>query len=200
VTLFPQAPDEDLTLALVARAQSGDDDALNGLFERYHDHLLLAVRLRLGRQLRSVLESADVFQSVALEAIRDLGDFTPRGADSFRHYLNRLVLNKIRDRARYFGAAKRQGTQRASQTHLEELSSPPESVTYHDASGRFESLEREIALLPEDMRQVLMLRTVDGLPSQEVAQLIGKSDASVRKTYSRAVARLCLRIDSKPAP
>jgi DNA-directed RNA polymerase specialized sigma24 family protein len=48
-------------------AQRGEDEAWSLLFEHYHDHLLLAVRLRL----RSVLEGADIFQSVALEAYRN---------------------------------------------------------------------------------------------------------------------------------
>ena len=61
-------------------------------------------------------------------------------------------------------------------------------------SGGFERLERAIQQLPEDMRQVLVLRSVDGLPSQEVARKLGKSDAAVRKAYSRAVAQLASRM------
>ncbi len=187
-------PGEDETRFLVARAKDGDDSALEDLFRRHHDHLLLAVRLRLGARLRSVLESGDIFQAVALKALRGLDNFAPREPGSFRHYLNTMVTNEIRDRARYFGADKRQGGQQVSQSQLNELSASHSPQVYFDASGRFEGLEREIRRLPEEMRQVLILRTVDGLPSREVAKKIGKSDAAVRKIYSRAVAQLATHL------
>ncbi|MDP6740014.1 MAG: RNA polymerase sigma factor [Planctomycetota bacterium] len=199
MTLHSEPPGEDETRFLVARAQAGDAEALEDLFNRHHDHLLLAVRLRLGTRLRSVLESADIFQSVALEAFRDLDNFEPREPGSFRHYLNTLVLNKIRDRARYFDAAKRQGGERAPQSQLAQLPASDPEEGYRDGSGRFEKLERAIQQLPEDMRQVLVLRSVDGLPSQEVARMLGKSDAAVRKAYSRAVAQLASRMGEENA-
>ena len=128
MTLPSEPPGEDETRFLVARAQAGDDEALEDLFKRHHDHLLLAVRLRLGTHLRSVLESADIFQSVALEAFRDLDNFEPREPGSFRHYLNTLVLNKIRDRAqsRQAQQIQQQFTKRsrdtfAARVHLGEL-------------------------------------------------------------------------------
>ena len=104
------------------------------------------------------------------------------------------LTNEIRDRARYFGADKRQGGQQVSQSQLNELPASHSPQVYFDASGRFEGLEREIRRLPEEMRQVLILRTVDGLPSREVAKKIGKSDAAVRKIYSRAVAQLATHL------
>jgi len=188
--LLPRVPDEDETQMMVAQAQAGDDAILEDLFTRLHDHILLAVRLRLGTGLRSVMESRDIFQSVALEAIRDLPKFEARGHGSFRHYLNRMVLNNIRDRANHFNAVKRQGCEAAPQSVLENVPDASSEVTYHDSSGRFERLERQIANLPEEMRQVLVLRAVDGLPSKQVAELLGKSDAAIRKIYSRAVAQL----------
>ncbi len=53
------------------------------------------------------------------------------------------------------------------------------------------------SLVPEDMRQVLVLRVVDGLPSREVAGILDKSDAAVRKSYSRAMARLVARMNDE---
>ena len=198
--MLSEPPDEDETRFMVARAQAGDERALEDLFRRHHDHLLLAVRLRLGLRLRGELESMDIFQSVALDAFRDLDNFVPREPGSFRHYLNKLVLDRICDRARYFDAAKRRGGERASQNQLKELPAKDSQGSYFDASGRFERLEREIQRLPEDMRQVLILRSVDGLPSQEVAKMLDKSDAAVRKSYSRAVAHLATHLgDEEPA-
>ena len=191
---FSDLPTADETQLLINRAKSGDDDALNDLFRRHHDHLLLAVRLRLGNRMRGMLESVDVFQSVALEAFRDLDQFEARGKGSFRHYLNKLVFNKICDRARYFDAAKRSTGRETSPSQLEQLPAADSEPGYIDTSGRFERLEQEIKSLSEETRQVVVLRAVDDLPSQEVATVLGKTDAAVRKTYSRALARLARRL------
>ena len=59
-------------MELVQRIRQGDREAWNELYERYHDQLLLAVRMRLGPGLRRYLSSEDIFQSVALEAFHSL--------------------------------------------------------------------------------------------------------------------------------
>ncbi len=198
--LFPEVPDEEATMDLVCRAQQGEEVAWIQLFERYHDHLLLAVRLRLGRRLRSVLESADIFQSVAMRAFRDLERFTPQHEGSFRAYLNQLVLNEIRDKARYFEAAKRGGGENLSKTRLEHLPLQGTEVPYRDERGRFDRLERAIRILPEEQREVLLMRNFDGLSSKEVAKLLGKSDDVVRKSYSRAMASLAMQMNTGESP
>ncbi len=198
MSIFPEAPGEEITVELIADARRGNSAALDDLFRRHHDHLLMAVRLRLGPRLRGVLESGDILQSVALEAFRELDGFEPRGQGSFRRFLNHLVLNKIRDRARHFEAQKRSGTEPLTPEHLEDAATAG-TGNYLDPNGRFEQLEAEIRRLPDDLQEVLILRAVDGLPSAEVAQQLGKSDAAVRKMYSRGIAQLAMRLeDSQP--
>jgi DNA-directed RNA polymerase specialized sigma24 family protein len=62
---------------------------------------------------------------------------------------------------------------------------------YHAAEG-YGKLERAIGLLPEDMREVLLLRKVERLSSGEVATHLDKSDAAVRQLASRAMARVAV--------
>ena len=211
---FPAAPDESASLDLVGRIQDGDAAAWNDLYRRYHDQLLLVVRMRLGRKLRGFLQSEDVFQSVALDALSALQRFEYRGPGSLQRFLNTMVVNKIRDRADTFGAAKRADAVPLSDAVLDGLPAPTEDGSGRgglgDAGGdpgdgaglagadgvryldgeRYERLERALAALPDDMREIVLLRKVDGLSSQEVAALQGKSDAAVRKATSRAMARL----------
>ena len=47
---------------------------------------------------------------------------------------------------------------------------------------------------------MLLLRRIEGIPSKEVAEMLGKTDAAVRKTLSRAVARLALALGQEPEP
>lgn len=188
---FPTPPDEGGTLELIGRIQEGEREAWNELYNRYHDQLLFAVRARLGVKLRRHLQSEDVFQSVAIEAFKALETFEYRGAGSLHRFLKTLVMNKIRDRADTFGAQKRSGEVALSESMVEALSdrSTARDLSYLDAQ-RYEQLERCMESLPEEMREVLLLRKVDGFSSKEVAEALGKSDSAVRKVYSRALARL----------
>ena len=181
---YPQA----LTLELVARIRAGDQAAWTDLYSRYRDRLLFAVRCRLGAALRLRMESEDILQSVMLEALGELPTFVPRGADSLRHFLHVLITRKIQDRADTFGAAKRAG-----ETSLDAsgpLAARTETEVEYTDARRFVSLERAMARLPDDLREVVLLRKVDGRSSAEVAKRLGTTDDVVRKRTSRAMARL----------
>jgi DNA-directed RNA polymerase specialized sigma24 family protein len=90
--------------------REGDSGAFGEIYRRYHDELLFAVRAHLGPKLRTALESEDILQSVVIDAFRALPRFEPRGPGSLKHYLHAMIVNKIRSRAEYHGAARRSGT------------------------------------------------------------------------------------------
>jgi RNA polymerase sigma-70 factor (ECF subfamily) len=187
---FPAPPEESVSMDLVQRNRRGDRSAWNELYERYHDQLLLTVRLRLGPGLRRYLSSEDIFQSVALEAFRALEQFEYRGQGSLERYLRTLVVNKIRDRADTFGAEKRTGAVTLDEGLSAALAAPgTEGPSYHDAE-RYERLERALNALSAEQRELIVLRKLENLSSQEVAARLGLGDDAVRKAFSRAMARL----------
>ncbi len=186
---LPDTPNDARTLELLARVRDGDGEAWERLYRLYHDELLFSIRQKLGPRLRSVLQSEDVLQSVALAAFRDLPRFEHRGAGSLRAFLHTLVLNKIRDRADYFGAQKRSAPTVPWTASVDEGAGADREPHYHD-SERFERLERCLAALPESMREAILLRRFEGLSNVEAAQQLGKTEQATRKLYSRAVARL----------
>jgi RNA polymerase sigma-70 factor (ECF subfamily) len=184
----PQGHDVTLTRELLQRIRDGDDEAWTALYQRYRDELLFAVRCRLGPGLRACLQSEDVLQSVMLDALGALPRLKEQESGRLRHYLHVMVTNKIRDRADTFGAQKRRGSVPLTEDLAIALPGM-EPLAYADAD-RFESLERCLLLLPDDQREVILLRRVDGLSSQEAAEVLGRSDAAVRKLFSRAMASL----------
>ena len=128
-------------------------------------------------------------QSVALDALHALQNFEHRGEGSLRRYLHRMVLNKIRDRSDTVRARKRSGAVPLDEDLAGQLTDPASELRYYDPE-RFERLERGLRALPEELRQVLVLRKIDGYSSKETAERMGKTDAATRKLYSRALARL----------
>ena len=58
------------------------------------------------------------------------------------------------------------------------------------AGEREARVQAAIAALPQEMREVVVLRDYEDLPHEEIAAIVGASPAAVRKRYSRALSRL----------
>jgi len=183
---------EEDSIALVRRIQSGDASAWDRLYLRYRDRLLLSIRCRLGAGLRARLASEDILHSVFRDALSDVHRFEPRDPGSFHRYLHVCVLNKIRDKADYYGAERRRGEVPLSPSLIARLPNPGDAEPRYADTERFEQLERALARLPEDTREVIVLRLVEELSNQEAASAIGKSPEAASKLYNRGLARLAV--------
>src|SRR5688572_5751311 len=95
------------TQALVKRAQDGDVQALNDLFARYHSLMVEIARRRLGPRLRLKEDPDDLAQTTFREATRDFKHYEYRGEGSLLSWLVHILQNKIRDRAEFYAAGKR---------------------------------------------------------------------------------------------
>ncbi|MHC4508943.1 MAG: RNA polymerase sigma factor, partial [Planctomycetota bacterium] len=95
------------TQQLVALAKDGNDSALNQLCNVYGERVHWIVRLRMGRELRSKLESMDLVQDVLVSALRDLGDFTYKDEGDFLRWLSKVAENRLRDNVDKLHADKR---------------------------------------------------------------------------------------------
>jgi len=178
--------DQGLTEQLVARIKAGDQDAWNDLYGRYRDRLLVAIRSRLGVRIRERMESEDVLQSVVRDALVELDRFEWRGGGSLQRFLNVMINHKIGNQARKIQAQKRAGEVPLKESAM----APAGGQLSYTNRPLYERLERCLQQLPPEMREVVLLRKVEGLSSKDAAEAMGKSDAAVRKLYSRAVAQL----------
>ncbi len=90
-----QRPDQQTeeSIELVRRAQGGELEALDRLFERYYQRVHAIVRIRLGDELRRNLESGDVLHEALIEAIRSFHQFDARDEASLIHWLAKIVEN-----------------------------------------------------------------------------------------------------------
>ena len=189
---FPPTPDPSNSLELLQRLRGGEAAAFDALFRRHRDELLLAVRAGMGPRLRAAMQSEDVLQSVALEAFQALQRGTPTAA-GFVGTLVRLVRHRLVDRAR-----KLQRRARLAEVRLSETVSGAAVTTNAPSYGdpRYERLERALAALPRELRDIIRWRRFDGLSSQEIAARTGRSDDAVRKLLSRAMAKLTLLVEA----
>ncbi|MDQ3549850.1 MAG: sigma-70 family RNA polymerase sigma factor [Chloroflexota bacterium] len=159
--------------ALVAAAQA-DPTAFGVLYRQYLPQLYRYVRSRLPTDE----EAADITQSVFLKALEALPSYQGRGIP-FAAWLFRIARNALID------VSRRQRPAVAWQDLPE--AQQPEATAQHDALSQFDAL---IAPLDEHQREILVLRFVVGLPTREIAAIVGKSDGAVRMQLSRSLRTL----------
>jgi len=187
------------TIDLVREAQSGQSDARDELFKRYSDRVLGIVRARIGPRLRRNVESGDIAQEALIEALQSLDRFETRGESSLIRWLATIVQNRISARAKYFGAERRSS---AREIALDGLGNEHESSIDPPARVNTPSLEvrnaEEQGLveeclheLPENYRELILMRDYAGSSWEEVAESIGASSPdAARMMHTRARTQL----------
>ena len=189
------------TQQLVALAKGGDVSALNQLCEVYGERVRWIVRLRMGKELRSKLESMDVVQDVLVSALKDLGDFTYRDDGDFLRWLSRITENRLRDNVDRLHAHKRDIRREVRPDNHGPSSGgksfgvrgPVEATTPSMIMSRREELDELAKAMDElkpEYKEVIVLTKIEGLSYQEIAGRLGKSDEAVRKLVSRGMSVL----------
>jgi RNA polymerase sigma-70 factor (ECF subfamily) len=175
---------EPTTQGLLRQAREGSREAFDALVRRFEARLEALVGARLGAELRGTIEPADVKQEALLLAFQGLGGFEWREEESFLHWLGtlvELVILKAHERARY----------RRMQPLADDLAAAPDSPSRGlRREERFERLERALAALSTEHREVILLARVEKLPGAEIARRMGRSSDAVAKLLSRALKSL----------
>ncbi len=200
---LPEGFENDETAQLVRRAQDGDAQALNDLFTRYHTLMVEVARRRLGPRLRLKEEPDDLAQTTFREATRDFKRYEYRGEQSLLKWLIQILQNKIRDKAEYYSASKRDTSlettlEPTSNTDgdllpgLDMIASDELSVTRTVSRGeRFEHLRRGLEQLNPEYRQAITMVFFQGLSLREAGQRLGgRSEDALRMMLRRAEAKL----------
>jgi RNA polymerase sigma-70 factor (ECF subfamily) len=175
---------ERLVSRAVARAKQGDRDAVRFLYMRYADNVYGYVRTIV----RDHHDAEDVTQQVFAKLMTAISKYEQRGVP-FVAWLLRMSHNVAVDAVR----ARRT-------TPAEEIFGADDAIC-EDAPERARSLHAALAALPEDQRQVVVLRHVLGLSPVEIAQQLGRTHSSVYGLHHRGRRALCAeleRLDSTP--
>jgi RNA polymerase sigma-70 factor (ECF subfamily) len=174
------------SLTLLARARSGDGDALDQLLQRYLPRLRRWASGRLPHTARNVLDTDDVVQETVIKTVRNLGRIEIRNDGALQAYLRQALSNRLAD-------AYRQSQRRANDTGLKSdlparQPSPLEHAIGADAVHRYEI---GLTHLADSDRELVILRIEFCYEYDEIARMTGKtSAASARVAVSRALARL----------
>lgn len=191
----------DKTQHLVAMVRGGDVSALNQLCRVYSPRVHWIIRLRMGRELRSRLESMDLAQEALISALEDLDNFTYENEGDFVRWLSTIAENVLRGNLKKLHAGKRDirrevSLERYEQTTDSRFIGSPGSIDNTTPSvimsrkEDLDKLEKAIDQLKPEYREVIVLTKIEGLSYKEIAERLGKSNDAVRKLASRAIVAL----------
>lgn len=176
-------------------------DELAAFVETKRPQLLAYIDHNLGPALRKKLEPEDLLQEVILSALNSLPTFNVPGRDPFK-LLCQMAEQRIIDAHRRHVAAQKRSSDRevsidtplAGQEQFGFVNMLAASMTTPSQAfsrGQKElNLQIAIGSLPEEQRELLRLRFVEGLATKDVAERLGKTDGAVRVLLSRTLSKL----------
>lgn len=158
---------------LIARAKSGDVEALEALYRAFETPVYNLAR----RILRNQEDAEDVLQETFLEVVRSIGTY--RGEGHLWGWIRRIASSKALMRIRRHQV-------RSEEAFDEETSGGTAPVA---VAARVD-LERAFEHLSETSRAVVWLHDVEGYTHEEIAEMMDKTVSFSKSQLARAHARL----------
>ena len=175
---------------LAAAAIAGDQRAFAAIVTRYKEMLYrLAVRITGDPD-----QSLDIVQETFISASGALSRYDPERP--MRAWLARIAVNKARDWQRRQAVRRLVGA--VLPLHLsqfEPATDSPGPDRIAEGRDQIARLERALRGLPPRLREILVLRTIEGMDQAETAALLGISPKAVETRLYRARRRLAELLD-----
>jgi len=189
------------TQELVTLAKGGNESALERLCRVYGERVRRIIRLRMGQELRSRLESMDMVQDVFMCAFRDLEEFNYTSQGDFLRWLGQIAENRIRDNLDKIHADKRDirkeiplqddaATSRDDHARVFEPARNTTPSVILSQKEDLDKLEKAIDKLRPEYREVIIWAKIDGLSYKEIGNKLGKSADAAGHLLLRAMVSL----------
>jgi RNA polymerase sigma-70 factor (ECF subfamily) len=183
-------PDRELVLACQASPEAGFQGAFRRLYEQFKDRVYNVCYRITGNPTDALDASQETFGVV----FRKLQDF--RFESKFSSWVYRIAVNAsidLKRRSQVRGAASESGPGAASPNDLaqelteDERDAPMAVASRHELEAE---IERAIARLSPKMRAIVVLRYVEELSYEEIAEALSISIGTVKSRLARAHAAL----------
>jgi len=169
---------------LVAAVLAGNGEAFAGLMRRYRDtYTRFAVRM-----LGSHADADDVLQSAFLRAYRGLGSC--REPERFGAWLSQIVVNECRTFATRRGRRDRRFVDDAALDAALAAGSTAHLTESADGEALREEIERALGRLVLEQREAFVLKHVEELSYEEMAEVTGVNVSALKMRVKRACERL----------
>lgn len=190
--------------ALLMNAKAGDSDALSTLFSLYQHYIRLLADSQIRGRLRVRASGSDVVQETFMRAARGFDEFRGTTRGEFVTWLRSILSRRIQYLIQHHMDTQKRDFRREvsletigkwvdqSSVRLDAVLqgrdlSPGAQLEQHEVGIQ---LANALSRIGDDYREVLMLRSIEGLSFPDVAEQMQRSQGAVRMLWLRAVEAL----------
>ncbi|OEU78681.1 MAG: hypothetical protein BA872_06345 [Desulfobacterales bacterium C00003060] len=172
--------------SLVERARDGDRTAFEQLVSLFQDSIFRMVYYRT----RSRMDAEDLTQEVFIKAFENLSNL--RDLERFRTWLFRMAVNRVRDFHRkkrvlaFLGTTKDDNEPDAVDMKIQDDPGALDHIMRHEFWKQIKLLSNRLSRWE---REVFFLRFMDHLNIREIAQVLGKSESTVKTHLYRGLKK-----------
>lgn len=178
---------------------------------RHEAWLKVLARIEIESRFQGKFSAADAVQQTMLEAWRCWDNFRGDQEVARRAWLRQILAHQLAHLARHYGGTQKRDLSREisidqtlahSAGRLDQLLATDQSSPSVVAAKREQQLRLASVLeqLPSDYRQVLLLRSIEDLPHEEIALRMQRTPGAVRMLWLRALAALREKMEDKNGP
>ena len=188
---------------LLQRARLGNTEALGQVLQLYRNYLTILATTQLDRKLRRRVNPSDLVQDAMLAAHTDFAKFQGCSERELLAWLRQILINclhhviethlraKMRDMRReisveHLGATLDQSACNFTQMLADRGPSPSAPMQQRE---RAVALADQLSRLPPQYRDVIVLRNLQGLSFDEVAERMDRKPGTVRMLWLRAIEK-----------
>lgn len=203
-TLLSDPSSDSALAAHLQAAQHGSLESLGHLLQAYRNYLTILATAQLDRRLRRRMNPSDLVQEAMLSAHRDFAKFRGASEGEFVAWLRQILINCMRHTFDAHVRAQARNVRR--EVSLDDVHSAmdrsvakfarvvadrgPSPSAPAQRREDFLWLANRLAQLRPEYREVIVLRSLRGLPFNEIAERMGRQSGTVRMLWMRAMAKL----------
>jgi len=184
---------------VVAELKAGSEEAFAWLISTYHQPIYSVI----ARMLQNPADAADVTQDVFIKVFRGISGF--HGESSLRTWMYRIALHEASNQRRWWSRHCRQEVTIEAETGhsvdgqqlcikdtlVDGNESPFDMAAHAEIRARVEAELREVS---EPFRSVLILRDIEGLAYEEIAEILNVQLGTVKSRLMRGRAQIKARL------
>lgn len=190
--------------SLLSEARGGDEASMGKLLQQYRNYLSVLAATQFRHRLKSRVDPSDVVQDALLRACKHFGQFRGTTNPELVAWLRKILVNSLAQFVEQHVLAERRDVRR--EMSIQQIGADLEQSTAQLASllpasgvSPSRAVQREeesilladrLAQLPDDYREVLVLRNLQELPFEEVARRMQRTAGATRMLWLRAMEKL----------
>jgi RNA polymerase sigma-70 factor (ECF subfamily) len=168
-------------LELISSFKSGDKSAFEAIILNYQDRIYNLCRYMLSNEH----DAEDAAQDTFLKAYQSLNDFKPNA--SLYTWLYRIAVNTCIDyKRRPFLESIFRSSDTGEEKVIEYASTSPSPEKLYESKQMGYALQKGLGQLSQKLRTVIILKEVEGLSYEEIADVLDISIGTVKSRISRA--------------